>query len=166
VELLPAEVGHHPGFAGIARIEDSPIISMHLWFSRSFVRHDAVGVIGRRIQWVFRKEHHLSVTISAARDMVAWSNTHLVKTAVEDLRTIYGEEIPEPDRTLVIREKRATFSCSPQAELLRPAQRTPLQNLFLAGDWTDTGLPATIEGAVVSGKRASELVAEGWGRGR
>lgn len=159
-ELLPAEVRRHPEFSGIAEMKDSPIISIHLWFPKAFMGHDTVGVIGRRIHWVFQKQQHVSVTISAAHDLVSLSNIELVRIAVDDLRSLYGGSVAEPHRTLVIREKRATFSCTPESELLRPASRTPLQNLFLAGDWTGTGLPATIEGAVVSGKRASELVME------
>jgi uncharacterized protein with NAD-binding domain and iron-sulfur cluster len=63
-------------------------------------------------------------------------------------------------RAVVVKEKHATISCTPEAERLRPGAETPLDNLFLAGDWTATGLPPTIEGAVQSGDRAARLAAE------
>jgi monoamine oxidase len=144
--------------AGI--IPESPIISIHLWFPVPFMQQDAVGVIGKTIQWVFRKRDYVSVTISAARDLHGNDNEDLVRVAVEDLRTVFGASVGEPRHTLVIREKRATISCSPAVEPHRPGHRTGLANLLLAGDWTNTGLPATIEGAVQSGNRAAEAIFE------
>jgi len=143
-----------------AEIPVSPIVSIHLWFPSSFMRDDAVGVIGRTVQWVFRKSDHVSVTISAAYESLGEDNETLVSIAVGDLRAIFGPAVKEPRHAVVIRERRATFSCSPAVERHRPGNRTALPNVALAGDWTDTGLPATIEGAVISGNRAAGVVLE------
>ena len=156
VRVLPPEAAAL--LAPLETVPASPIVSLHLWFPGSFMMHDVVGVIGRRIQWIFRKERYISATISAARRFVTCSDRELVSLAVEDLQAIYGEGIGHPLHSLVIREKRATFSCSPAAERVRPDNATPVANLFLAGDWTGTGLPATIESAVVSGNRAADMV--------
>ena len=94
--------------------------------------------------------------ISAAEEFVTLTNDELVRLAVEDLRTVYA--VNDPVHSVVIREKRATFSSTPEVERLRPDQKTVVKNLFLAGDWTDTGYPATIEGALYSGERCAELV--------
>jgi squalene-associated FAD-dependent desaturase len=154
--LVPA------GFAppGLVDMPLSPIVSIYLWFDSSFMKEDAVGVIGRTVQWVFRKKGHVSVTISAAYGALELDNAALVRTAVEDLRAVYGSPVGEPMHALVVREKRATISCSPAVESRRPGHQTGLPNVMLAGDWTDTGLPATIEGAVISGNRAAEAVFE------
>jgi uncharacterized protein with NAD-binding domain and iron-sulfur cluster len=79
-------------------------------------------------------------------------NDELTRVALDDLRSVYGEDIGDATRSVVIREKRGTFSCTPDVERIRPGCDTPLTNLFIAGDWTDTGYPATIEGAIMSGQ--------------
>jgi hydroxysqualene dehydroxylase len=147
----------------------SPIVSVHLWFRQEVMKHGVVGLIGRTVQWVFNRRKlaggtseggHVSATISAAHDLVGRTLEDIVRVVMADLRSTFGPAIPEPWHALVIREKRATFSATPAAEQLRPDQRTPLKNLFLAGDWTATGYPATIEGAVISGERSAALVGE------
>jgi len=173
-DLLP-EVLRAGGFlADVDRIPFAPILSFHLWFPEDFMgQEDIVGIIGRRIQWIFNRRsiapcsHGISpkvaagyvcAVISAAQKFVGMGNDELLAIALEDLRTVYGPEVQDPIASLVIREKRATFSSSPATERVRPGHRTPLPNLFLAGDWTATGYPATIEGAVVSGERCAALV--------
>ena len=153
--------------ANAASIPLSPIVSVHLWFDTDFMPQRVLGVIGRRIQWVFNRRKiclergaggHLSVVISAGHSLVDLSNEELTRIALDDLVSIYGSSVGAPVHEVVIREKRATFSCSPAVEPLRPGAETPLPNLFLAGDWTATGYPATIEGAIQSGNLAAELV--------
>jgi monoamine oxidase len=159
-----------PGVDSLGMIMDmpvSPIVSIHLWFGREFMEHDVVGLVGRRIQWVFNKRRidlspdtgpHVSAVISAAHNFVLLDNERLATIALEDLKSVYGARVSEPLHVVVIREKRATFSATPAAERARPATRTSIPNLFLCGDWTDTGYPATIEGAVLSGERGAEAV--------
>ena len=128
----------------------------------------ALGVIGRRVQWVFnlKKSHenekgggaHLSAVISAAHAFVEMGNDDLTRIVLEDLEAIYGPDAGHATHAVVIREKRATFSCTPEVERIRPGCMTPVPNLFIAGDWTDTGYPATIEGAIMSGERCAVRV--------
>ena len=99
---------------------------------------------------------YLSLVISGAGKYLQWSKERLVNVAMKELRDL----IPAAGKakilhSLVIKEKRATFSPKPGIEGIRPAVRTSISNLFLAGDWTATGFPATIEGAVLSGQRAA-----------
>jgi zeta-carotene desaturase len=140
----------------------SPILSIHLWYDRHVAPYDVVGVLGRTVQWVFRHAaadaHRLSLVISAAHREAAWSNEKLVAAGVEDCTALFGEAARRPYHALVIREKRATLSLSPAVEAVRPGARTPVRGLFLAGDWTATGLPATVEGAIRSGETAAESV--------
>jgi hydroxysqualene dehydroxylase len=139
----------------------SPIISIHLWFDHPFMDRDVLGLIGRRVHWIFRKDHHLSATISAAYALVGLSNEELVDIAVEDFRTVFGAAVGLPVHAVVLREKRATFSATPENEGCRPGPITAAKNLLLAGDWTDTGLPATIEGAIQSGQLCARLILSG-----
>ncbi len=145
---------------GIAEIPDgstpSPIVSMHLWMNPEFMKQEVLGLIGKRIHWVFRKDRHLSVVISAAHDYVNLGNDELVNIALEDLWQVFGARVPAPSHSVVIREKKATFLPRDSSQS-RPGPRTGVDNLFLAGDWTNTGLPATIEGAILSGQAAAAL---------
>ena len=165
--LLPDDLRQSGFLAQVESLTSSPIVSLHLWFAIDFMQHDVLGVIGRRIQWVFNKRHvdrgkgsHVSVVISAAHAFVELTNEELTAAACEDLRVIYGPAVGTPTHAMVIREKRATFSCTPAMERIRPGPTTPIPNLFLAGDWTATGYPATIESAIVSGERCVHLAAE------
>jgi uncharacterized protein with NAD-binding domain and iron-sulfur cluster len=120
------------------------------------------------VEWVFDKgrlygrsgpPQHLAFIASAAVRSAARPNAELVASAEGALRRLFpamaGAAVV---RSLVMREPAATFASDPEAETLRPGPRTPVCGLFLAGDWTDTGLPATIEGAVRSGRRAAREV--------
>lgn len=143
----------------------SPIVSLHLWFESDFVPQLMVGLIGRRIQWVCNRRRivltgkggHLSATISAAHAYASLSNEELVRIACDDLGAVYGSAAEHLIRGVVIRERHATVSLTPDIEPLRPGPELPIRNVFLAGDWTATGYPATIEGAVTSGERAAIL---------
>ncbi len=164
--LLPAHLRDAGYLAAMAAAPSSPIVSVHLWYHRDFMPQEFCGVIGRRVQWVFNRRKicrtpgrggHLSAVISAAHTAVTMTNDELTQAAAQDLTAVYGPEADAPDHAVVIREKRATFACTPAVERMRPEARTPVRNLFLAGDWTATGLPATIEGAITSGERCVDL---------
>ncbi len=112
-----------------------------------------IGLLGGMAQWVFVKPGHVSVTISAASDIVDQSAEQLATSIWPDVRTALRLTDPMPTWR-VVKEKRATFAATPAQERRRPPARTRLANLVLAGDWTATGLPATIEGAIRSGRTA------------
>ncbi len=163
--LLPAS--RHTDFhlREISSTAVSPILCIHLWYDHRVSPHAVLGVLGRSVQWVFRHARvnaageRLSLVISAAYEETALTNEALVARGIEDCVGIFGESAQSPYHAVVIREKRATFSLSPEVEALRPDVRTPVPNLFLAGDWTATGLPATVEGAIRSGEAAAGCVA-------
>ena len=115
------------------------------------------GVIGGTAEWIFVKPGHVSVTISAANRMVDQSAEIIAQAVWPDVRLALGLDAPIPPWR-VVKEKRATFAATAAQERRRPGPRTSVENLVLAGDWTATGLPATIEGAIRSGRRAAEMV--------
>ncbi len=102
----------------------------------------------------------LSLTVSGADEYDAWEKDALVRMGTEELQR-YLPRVKDATlrHAMVMKEKRATFVPEPGLEAFRPRTGTALANLFLAGDWTDTGYPATIEGAVLSGQRAAERAA-------
>ncbi len=161
--LIPTQFSFAPS---LADVKSTPIVSIHLWFADDFMAHEVVGVVGRSIQWVFNKRKtnletrtggHVSCVISGAGEFVDFTNAELVRIALNDIRSMYPSA-SALTHSAVIREKRATFSCTPASERLRPENRTGIPNMFVAGDWTNTGLPATIEGAILSGVRSATLV--------
>jgi hydroxysqualene dehydroxylase len=141
----------------------SPIVTVNLWFDRPVTGNMFVGLPGRTMQWVFDKRlifgeasSHLSLVCSAADAIVGQTNQQLIDLAVGEIR----EALPQAraailQRAVAVREKRATFSVAPGLPE-RPQTTTAIRGLFLAGDWIDTGLPATIESAVISGHRAAD----------
>lgn len=149
-----------------AATKPSPIASVNLWLDRRVLKTPFLGLPGRTLQWVFDKQQmfddthtsHLTMVSSGAELVMGLSNEELIDVALSELR----EALPETrsarvDRATVVRERRATFSLAP-GQPARPGVRTNVDGLFLAGDWIDTGLPATIEGAAMSGRLAAEAV--------
>jgi squalene-associated FAD-dependent desaturase len=119
-----------------------------------------VGLIGGTAQWLFLRGDVASVTVSAADALAERSNDEIADRLWADTARALGfAGAPRPP-TRVIKERRATFAQTPAEVARRPRAQTAWENLWLAGDWTDTGLPATIEGAVRSGQRAARLAAE------
>jgi zeta-carotene desaturase len=147
-----------------ARATDaSPIVTVNLWFDRVVTTQIFVGLPGATMQWVFDKRlifgddsSHLSLVSSGAAHLVARSNQELIDLAMADVATaLPSARTATLKRAVVVREKRATFSVAP-GQPPRPSTETAIPGLFLAGDWIDTGLPATIESASVSGHRAAD----------
>jgi hypothetical protein len=118
------------------------------------------GFIGGTMEWAFAKGEILSVTISAANRYNETDNLTLAEQVWSELATSFGLDPQLPEHR-VVREKRATFAATPAQLARRPTARTELKNLVLAGDWTDTGLPATIEGAIRSGETAANVILSG-----
>ena len=147
-----------------AAMASSPIVSVNLWLDMPVIDEPFVGLPGRAMQWVFNKGGgHLSLVSSGAGPLVDRSNADLIAVAHEELMSaVPAARRAHLLRATVVREPRATFSLAP-GQPARPASATPVRGFYLAGDWTDTGLPATIESAVRSGHRAANLVIESFG---
>lgn len=135
----------------------SPIVNGHFRVAPPTGAAPMVGVIGGAAQWVFAFEDRLSVTVSGAEDLVDADRESLAQRFWRDVAAVHGLA-PTLPPWQIVKERRATFAATPEQNDRRPAARTSWRNLFLAGDWTDTGLPATIEGAIGSGAKAADLV--------
>jgi squalene-associated FAD-dependent desaturase len=153
--------------ADATAMKSMPIVTVNLWYDRIVMDQPFVGLSGRAVQWVFDKRKvfgesssHLSLVMSAAGSVVPLSRDELVALAVREV----AEAIPLARaatlvRATVVREKQATFSLEAD-QPRRPPSRTIVPRFFLAGDWTDTGLPGTIESAVLSGHTAARAILE------
>ena len=133
------------------------IVNAHFRFDPPRDAPPILGVVGGLVEWLFAFPQRLSVTISNGDRLVDMPREELAHAIWRDVckaGSVAGELPPWQ----IVRERRATFEATPEQNALRPGAATGLKNLFLAGDWTDTGLPATIEGSVRSGDRAADHV--------
>jgi squalene-associated FAD-dependent desaturase len=133
------------------------IVNAHFRFDPPRDALPILGVVGGLVEWLFAFPQRLSVTISNGDRLVDMPREELANAIWRDVckaGSVAGELPPWQ----IVRERRATFEATPEQNALRPGVATGLKNLFLAGDWTDTGLPATIEGSVRSGDRAADHV--------
>jgi squalene-associated FAD-dependent desaturase len=133
------------------------IVNAHFRFDPPSDMPAITGVVGGLVEWLFAFPQRLSVTVSNADRLVDMPREELAQAIWRDICRVAGVagELPPWQ---IVRERRATFEATPEQNALRPGAVTRWKNLFLAGDWTDTGLPATIEGSVRSGNRAAGLV--------
>ncbi|MFY9558053.1 MAG: hydroxysqualene dehydroxylase HpnE [Blastocatellia bacterium] len=165
--ILPDEIKSKE-FASLESLGSSPIVSINLWFDRPIIDHEFVGLLGTRSQWIFNKDliltpgkksNQVAVIISAARLFVDWTRNDLVDMAISELHELLpASRSAELLHSVIVKEREATLSHTVESDSLRPGATTSIANLILAGDWTDTGLPATIESAVMSGDVAARIV--------
>lgn len=159
-----------PEMATIDQIESAPITGVHLWFDREITPLPHAVLVGRLSQWLFNRGrragdeaspagHYYQVVISASRGLANFPRQELIGQIVGELATIWPAA--REARLLharLVSEQAAVFSVRPGIERLRPSQQTAIANLALAGDWTRTGWPSTMEGAVRSGYLAAEAI--------
>ena len=140
--------------------ESRSILNLHFRLPNSTVRPNEapfLGLIGSVAHWVFMRGDVASVTVSAADHLVDESSESLAARLWPDVARALGVDVDTLPPSRVVKERRATFAQTPAQLRFRSGPSTPITNMFLAGDWTDTGLPATIEGAIRSGRRAADL---------
>ena len=170
LRLLPENAVADPFFSRFTGLSSSPIICVHVWLDREVTDSPFIGFIGTTTQWLFNKRQifaqrgeahpgYLSFVISGARKLVDRSNQELLDIVINDLHAmIPASRAAKVVKSLVLKEKNATMAPDLRSHQLRPTAKTPIANFFLAGDWIQTGLPATIESAVISGRAAAAAV--------
>jgi squalene-associated FAD-dependent desaturase len=168
--LLPDDVAaSDEDFSYLNSFTSSPIVSINLWYEEPITDLEFTGLLDSRIEWVFNKNaiagetskrrQHLALVISGAREAVTIPKEQLVEIAISELQRFFpAARGTRPIHWFVVKERDATISHTVGTARLRPAQRTRFSNFFLAGDWTATGLPATIEGAVWSGQECARAI--------
>jgi len=173
--LLPPEIkSANPMLASLGKIKVSPITGVHFWFDRPVTSERFITLLDTNVQWVFNKtalytdqsdapipgaQQYLQLVISASYELLKKSREEIIELCLKEIRqALPAAREAQLVKATVIKEASATFSPEPGVDRFRPAQTTNTPGLFLAGDWTATGWPATMEGAVRSGYLAAESV--------
>lgn len=149
--------------------QHSPITGIHLWFDRPITDLAHATLLDRTIQWFFNKSEgrYVQLVVSASRSLTGMSRADVIELAVRELAEFFPTvNTAKLEKAQVIKEVRATFSAQPGLERRRPLSATPFHNFFLAGDWTRSGWPATMEGAVRSGYLGAEAITAAAGSSR
>jgi squalene-associated FAD-dependent desaturase len=188
--LLPQTTAAEPLRQTLGRFETSPITGIHLWFDRQITDLDHAVLLDRTIQWMFHKSRllvaagsqaqpggpngsaettennsYIELVVSSSKTLVEKSRQEIIDLALSELREFFpGARAANLVKSTVIKEVHATYSPRPGIESHRPSPETVWPRIFLAGDWTATGWPATMEGAVRSGYAAAQCVARVAGR--
>jgi zeta-carotene desaturase len=175
-ELLPESVKQSdPSLANLDKIKTSPITGVHFWFDRPVMKEPFITLIDTTTQWIFNKTElygdtndgaqkidggqYLQLVISASYDLLPKSRQEIIDLCLNEIRhALPAARDAQLVKATVIKEAAATFSPQPGVDRWRPKQETSVRGLFLAGDWTATGWPATMEGAVRSGYLAAEAL--------
>jgi zeta-carotene desaturase len=177
--LLPAGPTSEPLKRELERFESSPITGIHLWFDREITPLPHAVLLDRTIQWMFQKSKfqesgyregtgsYMELVVSASKSLVSKSREEVLELALKELAEFFpGVREAKTVKAAVVKEIYATYSIAPGLDQYRPQARTEWPRLFLAGDWTASGWPATMEGAVRSGYLAAEAVTQFIGQQR
>ena len=171
--ILPDTPLSGPLVAALGQFSSSPITGIHLWFDRQISELDHAVLLDRTIQWMFHKSRliqarekadgtgsYVELVVSCSRSLVEKSKAEIVEMAVKEAQEFFpGARSAKLLKSTVIKEVHATYSPRPGIDKYRPKPETAWPRVFLAGDWTATGWPATMEGAVRSGYLAAEALA-------
>jgi zeta-carotene desaturase len=176
--ILPQLPEAAPLRENLSHFEHSPITGIHLWFDRQISDLDHAVLLDRTIQWFFHKSRllttrtvadvesgsYIELVVSASKNLISKSRAEIVDLALKEVREFFpAARAANLVKSTVIKEVHATYSPRPGIDAYRPRQSTPWPRVFLAGDWTATGWPATMEGAVRSGYLAAEALVRACG---
>ena len=158
--------------ARVAKLESSPITGIHLWFDREISELPHAVLLDRTIQWMLQKSKlqpgrreadqgsYLELVVSSSKALVEMGRQEIIDLALRELVDFFpAARDAKLLKATVVKELHATYSALPGSDSFRPQSKSPWPRIFLAGDWTATGWPATMEGAVRSGYRAAEVIA-------
>jgi len=169
LKVLPEKFMKHNTFSELNNFQYSPITSVFLWFDRNVMDSPFCAVLNSNIQWIFNKNMIsnippklgtalISLTISNSVELSANKPSEIINIILKELSIVLPEtQNAKLLHSRVITERRATVVLTPKTEYIRPTFESPINNLLLAGDWTATGLPATLEGAAISGIKAANF---------
>lgn len=175
-DVLPDQLATDPFFRGTKELSTSPIVNIHVWYDRTVMESSStpfVAFLDSPLQWVFDKStilggnsnisnvfegQYICISVSGA-----WDYVNVPKGEIKEIfLTAMAEAFPKAAvahvKQFLVVKSAATFRCGPGSAQLRPGPTTPVKNLYLAGDWTDTGWPSTMEGAVRSGLNAVQAI--------
>lgn len=173
--LLPESLAIHPQIVALDRLEWAPISSVHLWFDRAIMPLPHATFVDRLSQWIFDRgavqqadgtmSHYYQVVISASRQLAGREQSEIIREVISELAAVWpAVGAARLINARVVTEHKACLSMLPGNAALRPTSQSPIPNVSFAGDWTSTGWPSTMEGAVRSGYMAAENVSRRLGQ--
>ena len=171
LQVLPEDAASGPFFSRASDLRSSPIVGIHLWYDRPIMDQDFLAFLNSPVQFVFNKSliqgtggaggQYVCISLSGAWSYIKTPKEELIEKFTQEMTRLFPRaRDARVERSLVVKEPQATFRSAPGAAKHRLPQATPIPNLFLAGEWTDTGWPSTMEGAVRSGVFAADAAAE------
>lgn len=171
VNLLPPETSDLEFFSRISRLEWSPIVNLHVLYDRPVMYLPFCAFVDSPLQWVFNRNaiagspsgggQLVTISVSAAWEYIELDREKMIPAFLAEMeRAFPGAGEANVLDVTVVKQREATFRCLPGSNRLRPGPITPLANFFLAGEWTNTGWPSTMEGAVRSGREAARAVSQ------
>ena len=181
--VLPPEALEMPYFQRLTGLQSSPIVNVHLWYDRAVMEEDFCAFADSPLQWVFNKSRifsrssfslneltvgsgdesndgqYICISLSAAWEYIDQPREALAERFVDEMARVFpAAKKCRVERVVVVKQRQATFRCLPGANDLRPDSPSPYRNFFLAGDWTNTGWPSTMESAARSGYNAAQAI--------
>ena len=174
--VLPPSMADDPFYRGTKELTTSPILNVHIWYDRPVIEPHSppfMTFLDSPLQWLFDKgaildAHQISedvqgryicISVSGAWDYINRSKEEIQEIFVSAMAEAFPKAAGARVERILMVKSPATFRCSAGTNRLRPTTETPIENFLLAGDWTDTGWPSTMEGAVISGVKAAEVIA-------
>jgi hydroxysqualene dehydroxylase len=170
LDVLPDRWREDPVFVPARTHTWSPIVNLHIWYDRPIGDFEFLAFVESPVQWVFNRSRiaqlsgprqYITVSLSGAWEYWPLTKDELRNRFIPELARLFpSARSAKVERFIVVKEQHATFRSLPGVANNRLQLATPIDNLFIAGDWTDTGWPATMEGAVRSGEMAAKLLDE------
>ena len=169
LKCLPFEQRQNPFFSTIQHLAYAPIVNIHFWYDKPVMSQAFVSVLDSPIQWVFNRSEiqgvgqtalqHLCISLSGAWEFVGVEKNKLIELFTTEMHRVFPKSRhANIEKAFVIKQPSATFRSLPGVRAHRPSQITPIPNFYLAGDWTNTGWPSTMESAVRSGELAAQAL--------
>ena len=162
--ILPDELQSHKSFSILPKIEHASIVNIHIWLNTKIMNDQFINIIDSPLQWIFNKSlqdnkyQALDISISDSKNLLQKTTAEIIDLVFSELKDIFpGFNINFVEKYKIIKERKATFRCTPNSKKYRLTNISPVDNLYIAGDWVDTGWPSTMESAALS---ASNVVNE------
>ena len=167
--MLPQSLADGDFFSRAKGLSYSPIVDVHIWYDRPVMEEVFSGFVDSPLQWVFNKTsmrgdkgdsgQYLCISLSGAWKYADMPKQEIREMFLDEMKSVFPRaRDAQVERLLIVKQPRATFRSVPGVEAHRLPSATPISNLFLAGEWVDTGWPGTMEGAVRSGRTAAQAL--------
>ena len=163
--ILPQELKSNNFFSSLPKIKHASIVNIHIWLNTKIMNDQFINIIDSPLQWIFNKSlddnkyQIIDISISDSKDLLQKTTIDIMDLVFSELKDIFSEfDVKFVDKYKIIKERKATFRCTPNSKEYRLTNISPVDNLYIAGDWVDTGWPSTMESAALSAYNAVNLI--------